>query len=189
MTTKTLYLIRHCKASGQAIDAPLTEIGHAQAAALADLMADLPIDRILSSPYLRAQQTAQPLADRLNLPVDLDNRFGERVLSGAPRSDWFERLRESFDDYDLCLPGGESNRTVQARGVAGLQDALVQPTQTTVIVNHGTIMTLMLNHFTGTFGFEEWGKLTNPDLYQVEMDEEATRVKRIDGIDEVASAF
>lgn len=199
MTAKTLYLVRHAKASGQSIDAPLTEIGHAQSAALATLMADLPIDRILTSPYLRAQQTAQPLADRLNLPVEQDNRFGERVLSPTPRSDWFDRLRDSFDDYELCLSGGESNRAVQARGVAGLQDALTHTAQTTVVVNHGTIMTLMLNHFTGTFGFEEWGNLTNPDLYRVEVnqaevnqvevveDGESTYVTRVDGIDGVTT--
>lgn len=184
---KTLYLIRHCQSSSQLPDAPLTDVGHAQAIALADLMAHLPIDRIISSPYLRAQQTAQPLADRLNLPVELDERFGERILSGTDRPDWFEQLRTSFNEYDLCLPGGESNRTVQARGVAALQDALEHPSQTTAIVNHGTIMTLMLNYFDSRFGFAEWQKLTNPDLYKIEIGAGSTTVERVDGVDAVST--
>ncbi len=62
--TKTVYLVRHCQTSGQEPDAPLTEQGHRQAVLLAQTLADEPLERIVSSPYLRAYQTALPLAER-----------------------------------------------------------------------------------------------------------------------------
>jgi len=73
------------------------------------------------------------------------------------------------------------------RGVAALQDALEHPSQTTAIVNHGTIMTLMLNYFDSRFGFAEWQKLTNPDFYKIEIGAGSTTVERVDGVDAVST--
>lgn len=69
-----LLLIRHAEAHlmGEAgsttdFDRPLTELGHGQAEALARVLAERAIlpDLVLTSPYLRAVQTAQPIAARL----------------------------------------------------------------------------------------------------------------------------
>ena len=46
-------------------DPSLTDIGHAQADAVANYLSDLEIDLIVSSPMLRARQTAQPLVEKL----------------------------------------------------------------------------------------------------------------------------
>ena len=46
-------------------DPSLTDIGHAQAGAVANYLCDLDIDLIVSSPMLRARQTAQPLVEKL----------------------------------------------------------------------------------------------------------------------------
>ena len=46
-------------------DPSLTDIGHAQADAVANYLCDLDIDLIVSSPMLRARQTAQPLVEKL----------------------------------------------------------------------------------------------------------------------------
>jgi 2,3-bisphosphoglycerate-dependent phosphoglycerate mutase len=177
--TKTLYLIRHCKATGQHPAAPLTDQGLAQAQTLSTLLADAAIQRIVSSPYLRARQSAEPLAARLQLPIEEDERLIDRVLSQGDLSDWFEQLRASFDDFDLCLPGGESNRTAQQRGVAVLHDALAHPANVTAIVTHGNLMTLLLHHFDAQFGFAAWHSLTNPDVYRVIVRENDALVTRI----------
>jgi broad specificity phosphatase PhoE len=76
---QTLYIVRHCKATGQQPEAPLTPAGLADAALLADQLAALPLDRIISSPFLRARQTIVPLAERLGLPIASDARLAERV--------------------------------------------------------------------------------------------------------------
>ena len=62
-----LFYIRH----GDPIYNPdsLTELGHKQAAALAKRLSLYGLDRIYSSPSVRAQQTAQPTCELLNKPM------------------------------------------------------------------------------------------------------------------------
>ncbi|HET7077235.1 MAG TPA: histidine phosphatase family protein [Chloroflexia bacterium] len=178
--SKQLYLVRHCRAAGQEPDSPLTPEGTSQAAALARFLGRLPVDRIVSSPFWRARASIMPLAHRLDLPVEIDPRLAERVLAGPdPLPDWRDHLRAGFADPDLCLPGGESSRTAQARGVAALQDILAHPAQHTVVVTHGNLLALLLQHFDGTYGFEAWQRLTNPDVFAVDVQEDAATVRRI----------
>ena len=108
----------------QEAEAPLTAEGERQAQALADALAAAGIERIVSSPMRRALDSAAPLARRLGLAVEVDARLAERVLSGGVRVDWLDRLRESFDDLDARLQGGESSREAMVRGTAAVDDAL-----------------------------------------------------------------
>jgi phosphohistidine phosphatase SixA len=70
------YVVRHAKAGDRAEWKgddrlrPLTKSGREQAAALAEMLTDEPIDRILSSPYVRCLQTVEPLAARRKLPIE-----------------------------------------------------------------------------------------------------------------------
>ena len=59
-------------------DPPLTELGRQQAEAAATALAGERISRILCSPYTRALQTAEPLAHRLGLPVQVTPVVRER---------------------------------------------------------------------------------------------------------------
>ncbi len=70
------YLLRHAEAvphgtPGSRNDAqrPLTEEGHAQARAVAEGLKRLrlPVDTVVASPYLRATQTAEPVAKAFHL--------------------------------------------------------------------------------------------------------------------------
>lgn len=71
-----VHLVRHGCAGdkhdwpGPDAERPLDAAGVAQAQALADLLADRPIRRLLSSPTARCRQTVEPLAHRLGLPVE-----------------------------------------------------------------------------------------------------------------------
>jgi len=162
----TLYLVRHCRAAGQAPEAPLTAEGLAQAERLADVLARLAPDRIVSSPFRRAVQSVEPLAARLNLPIELDDRLRERLLTTAP-GDWLEQFRRSFDDLDAVLEGGESTRAAMARGAAAIEAALAHPARATVLACHGNLSTLILRHFDGRAGFAEWRAMTNPDVFRI----------------------
>ncbi|WP_420688473.1 histidine phosphatase family protein [Deinococcus sp. ME38] len=155
----TVLLVRHARATGQEPGALLTPDGEGAAQALASSLCGLGVTRIVSSPWERAAATARPLADRLGLPVTLDQRLTERVLSGAPRADWRERLRASFADDRLCLPGGESGAAARARIQSALADAR-DPAGVTVVVTHGNLLALAL-----CLGFEDWAALRNPDVW------------------------
>jgi 8-oxo-dGTP diphosphatase len=70
------YVVRHAKAgdrsdwSGDDRLRPLTKSGQRQAEALAAMLEGEPIDKILSSGYLRCLQTVEPLGAKRKLPVE-----------------------------------------------------------------------------------------------------------------------
>jgi glucosyl-3-phosphoglycerate phosphatase len=82
-------------------DARLTEYGHHQAEQAARELEREPITRIIASPYTRALQTAEPLARRLRLKIDIlpivRERFGLACDVGSPRS----RLTSSWPAHDF----------------------------------------------------------------------------------------
>lgn len=80
----TVHLLRHGEVYnpdhvlyGRLPGFRLSELGERQALAAADWLAGHDIGYLVSSPLERAQQTAQPLADKLGLQIDLDERLIE----------------------------------------------------------------------------------------------------------------
>ncbi len=176
---KTLYIVRHCQAVGQEPNAPLTSEGHLQAIALTDLLFGFGIERVISSPFIRAYQSIAPLAERLGLSIEIDNRLIERVLCATPLDNWRERLAESFTNLDLYLDGGESSRDAMARGFAVIDEVLQQEASQVAIVTHGNLMALILKTFDDRIGYAEWEKLSNPDVYRLQFLNGATQMKRM----------
>lgn len=177
---RTVYLVRHCRAAVGGVNMPLSEEGERQAIALLEWFRvhGVPVQRIISSPLLRAVQSVTPLAHWANVPIETDERLRERVLSGAPFSDWREPTIASFADPDLCLEGGESNRQAADRAFAVLETALTlaRATEATreghsagaiVLVTHGQPLTQLLGRFDPAFGFDAWLAITNPDIYRL----------------------
>jgi phosphohistidine phosphatase SixA len=64
---RTIYLIRHADKVSDDIDAPLSAAGRVRAACLANTLRDANIRQIFTSELQRTQQTAAPLAEKLNL--------------------------------------------------------------------------------------------------------------------------
>jgi 2,3-bisphosphoglycerate-dependent phosphoglycerate mutase len=174
-----IYLIRHCQAVGQEPSAPLTEAGRVQAETLAERWTDMSVTRIVSSPYERARQSVIPLATQLGLPVEEDERLVERRLATDTLADWRNHLRRSFDDPDYCLPGGESGRGAASRGLDCLSEVRANQNVSSIVVTHGNLLTLILNHFDPAFGFDAWQGLTNPDVYLLEGDGATTRIRTL----------
>jgi 2,3-bisphosphoglycerate-dependent phosphoglycerate mutase len=176
--TKCLFVVRHCESTGQEASAPLTTVGQAQAVLLADHLEIAGGELLVSSPYTRAQQSIAPLARRLGLPVEIDGRLAERVLSTEPLAHWREAIRQTFVDLDLAWPGGESSRTAMTRGRAALDALLVRPDRTVVVVTHGNLMTLILRSFEPQWGFQTWEGLSNPDVYCIAVHEDRVKIAR-----------
>ncbi len=55
----------------------LSDRGQAMAAMTAEGLAELPVTRLIASPLLRTQQSAQPVADRFGLTIETDDRVVE----------------------------------------------------------------------------------------------------------------
>jgi isoleucyl-tRNA synthetase len=91
----------------------LTEKGRAQIREKAETLKGKDIGRIFVSPYARARETAEIVAETIGFPKDalvVDDRlrefdFGER--SGISIDEWI-RIRSTLADFSVPNPGGES---------------------------------------------------------------------------------
>lgn len=115
-----LILLRHGRTAANAdgrlqglLDLPLDEVGEQQAAASA-LMLPTP-DRLISSPLLRARQTA----DAFNLPYELDQRWEELhygIYEGRPMAEVGAVTWDAWRNDPHFVPeGGESLAHLGAR--------------------------------------------------------------------------
>jgi broad specificity phosphatase PhoE len=102
-----LYLVRHAKAGSRSTwigddrDRPLVEEGWKQALSLAQRLAPLHPSILLSSPYLRCQQTLQPLGEECGLTVVVDPRLEE----DSPLEKSLAALDDAPDNAVLCSHG------------------------------------------------------------------------------------
>ncbi|MBO0588913.1 histidine phosphatase family protein [Sporosarcina sp. E16_8] len=176
---KKIYVIRHCKAEGQSSESPLTAIGIRQAIELSAFFDNVKVEQIISSPYKRAIQTIQPLAERLKLEIEINSQLKERVLSTEPLEDWLQKLSETFDNHDLKFEGGESSDEAANRIIGVVESIFKSKFENTIIVTHGNLMSLLLNHYTKQFAFDEWANLSNPEIYLLNSDSSGVIFERI----------
>lgn len=169
---KNIYVIRHCEATGQAADSPLTKKGFEQAEELSIFLSNKAIDKIFSSPYLRAVQSIKPYADKNELDIECDDRLTERVLSSTYFPDWLEKLEATFYDLDLKYEGGESSKEATDRILQFINDVVKDDKENVLIVAHGGIISLLLRHFDNKFSFNQWRNLTNPDVFLLQLTEQ-----------------
>ena len=127
----TLYLIRHAQADERGPQypddslRPLVTKGHKQAKALAKALEilDIRVDRLCSSPYTRALETAEPLSERLNQEIEIlseltSSRYPQLLArlvdklvdngSSRPVDKGVDNLASSVtDDFRVALVGHE----------------------------------------------------------------------------------
>ena len=127
-------------------DAPLTDVGVQQAAAAAKRLASASLGVIVSSPLLRAVQTAQEVAAVNGAAVVTDDGFREAdfgawegMTFAEVRERWPAELATWLADPEVAPPGGESFTGVSARVTAALHRVLAaRAGQTVLIVSHVT---------------------------------------------------
>jgi probable phosphoglycerate mutase len=150
------YVKTH-RLAGRTPDVHLNDEGIAQAAALAERLAVLPVAAVYSSPLERACETAAPVAARLGLAVQVLEDVKETDCGG-----WTGQLLDDLSKDDLwrqvqgCpslfrFPGGESFPEIQARMVAALD--LVRrahPGQTVAVFSHADPIKLAVAFYLGT---------------------------------------
>lgn len=141
--------------SNRALPHSLTAKGRAQAIALAAQLATEPITAIYASPILRAQETAQIIAERLGAPVYTSDALREfdcgHVEGRGDAEAWAAHhtvvAAWANHDYAQCIPGGESFFDMQARFVPFIQslvDAHAQADAAVLLIGHGSLLTHML---------------------------------------------
>ena len=158
-----IYLVRHGatdslgrEIAGRSPGIHLNERGRAQAARVAEALATLPITHLFSSPLERCRETAQPLADRLKLPVTLCEAANE-----VDFGDWTRKSLEELNQFEGWkqwngfrsagqIPNGESMIQVQARIVGELERLRrVHPDASLAFFSHGDPIRAALTWYLG----------------------------------------
>lgn len=131
-------------------DAPLTELGRHQAAALAEKTRDLGIDLIISSPLQRALDTAKAVSGACGAPILTDDRLIEQdygIYEGVDRKD--EGFQSNKRLFAYRYPQGESMMQLAARVYGLLEDVKRQYGEKTVLlVCHNGICRVIHSYFT-----------------------------------------
>ncbi len=81
---KTVYFVRHGQSEGNAniqrqqiAETPLTKKGREQAQIVAERLANLSLQALISSPYMRARSTAKRIHETTNVPIHYSDLFVE----------------------------------------------------------------------------------------------------------------
>lgn len=109
METRSIWLARHGYRADYVVpdwrrtaerphDTPLSDEGLRQAEALAERLEGEGLERVLTSPFLRAVQTAHAVAERLDLPLCIERGACEWL-----RAEWFGEMPELLSADELAL--------------------------------------------------------------------------------------
>ncbi len=122
--------------------APLNEHGHQQAKRLVESLAAEPIGAVAASPLTRAQQTAQPLATALGLPIHTLDGLKE-IQAGVEEmsTDWATYIDVLYSwgtgSPEAKLPEGESGNEFVARFDTAVTELEALGHDTVAAVSHG----------------------------------------------------
>ncbi|WP_408894787.1 histidine phosphatase family protein [Paenibacillus taichungensis] len=186
MTNKAntaLYFVRHAESEyieGQERERSLTEQGKRDAASVAGLLHREQIRLFYSSPYRRAVDTIQGLAEVSDGIVVTEEDLRERELSGpeVKHEHFREAKQRLYNNPAFAYSGGESGEVAGARAIAVIQRILDRhPGQKIVIGTHGDIMTLIFNYYDPSYGYDFWANTTMPDIYKLEFDRDGRLVQ------------
>ena len=171
----TIWLLRHGQTTANAdqviqgprIDAPLSELGHRQAASLGEALAAQPIAALYSSPLVRARDTAEAVVRRHRrrdpsakgqlavqvVPELYEFDYGD--LAGRRVPEVRDEMDQLFDAWrlgyiDQPFPGGESALLAQTR-IRPFAHRLVEAARShdVAVVAHGRINRVLIATLTG----------------------------------------
>jgi len=145
------------KLAGRLPDVHLNQEGQEQAKRLAAELEKFPIAAVYASPLERAVETAQPIADAQNLPVEILPALME-IDFGEWQGEKLEKLKKGRvwkhvqgNPSDFRFPGGESFREAQVRVAQGLTILSEQFSEKEIVVcaAHSDVIRLAVAHFLG----------------------------------------
>ena len=147
-----IYLIRHGETDWNVVrrvqgntDIPLNENGKSQARDVSEKIANLKINRIISSDLSRAKETAEIINKKVNTDIILDNRLRE-VNYGDLEGELIEDFTEETWNTFFSNPeksNGESRKNVYIR-IKSFLDELSKEEGNSLVVTHGGALRMMM---------------------------------------------
>ena len=159
MTDLTVYLIRHGQTRWNKNtifrghkDIPLDETGILQAEKTANYLKDFGIEKIYSSPLLRAYQTAKKISESTGIQIEkipelTDINFGQwegKDLNWVKKNDPENYFNYKYDPEIASFPGGESMSECFERSYKVFFKLLSNNGKKIAIVTHRVILKMIL---------------------------------------------
>jgi len=146
----------------------LSAEGRRRCQVLADELAGHDPDIIFSSPELKAQETAQIVAQQLVKPLFIVPGLHEheRKTVWFKNEDQFKASVKEFFEQPDALVFGEETATQALNRFSSAVDQLISKNrdQTLVVVSHGTVITLFVADNCGIEPFPFWSRLDLPSF-------------------------
>ncbi len=153
--TRSFYFIRHGQTDGDVegilqghTDSPLSDTGRKQAKKARDTINELPIDIIVVSNLIRAQDTSEIINKKLQVPIIVDSRIAERNFG-----DWdgklISKLTKEQKKTRAIKPekiekDGETYKQLIDRVTESINEHLANnPNKNILFVSHGTVYTAL----------------------------------------------
>jgi broad specificity phosphatase PhoE len=198
MKPTTFYFVRHGESEGNAArvftgqtDSPLTERGRQQAEAVGLELAKVKFDRIVSSDLSRTRDTAEVIAKRRGMSVEVIPELRE-IDVGDRTGKTFDETRglpNWNDDGFVAWPRGETLDQVLARTLGAIERLTREnPGKTILIVGHGGVNRILLSHFLGLLPKLDRSPAGNTSISVVHTDGTTHTVERLFAADHVSNA-
>ncbi|MFC9984718.1 histidine phosphatase family protein [Microbacterium keratanolyticum] len=134
-------------------DIPLNETGLADARRAADTLRGERFDAVITSPLLRAQQTAEVIASELLLPAPVIAPTLHERAFGEAEGILVEEFLDRYGDWHAEVPGAESFDEVRERALAALDEIARRARARTapraprlIVVTHGGLIRSLVHH-------------------------------------------
>ncbi len=197
MANKKIYLIRHGKAAMEGSDRErnLDDDGKVQAISLCKKIKKEFDDKeikIFSSPFARAVQTVQSLSNEMNVQIEQIPSLEEIKMGKDPQLSKHQIIEKMWADQNFKTKDGVS----QSEHVEKIKLELdkifndfYNNEYDLILVSHGNSIGIILKYFFKMeFAFEDWKKISMPDMYYLEFDKNniVIEYKRdIEGIEKI----
>lgn len=188
MIRLNLYFIRHAETiyspEDEDFNRPLSEKGKADAKRLINKFENIEIEKIYSSPYFRALNTVKGIAKNKELDIEILDNLRERKVADNYIDDFQAFSSFQWEDFNYSLPGGESLKEVQKRGIKALNRIIDnhQDEEINIIAGgHGTWLGVILNYFDKKYDYDYWKELKMPDIFLFQCkNNDVKSIQRID---------
>nr|WP_232733089.1 histidine phosphatase family protein [Lysinibacillus xylanilyticus] len=100
---------------------PLSDKGFEDRDRVTNLFKNKIIHTIYSSPYNRAVQTVEGIAQEQKLQINTIDSLKERILSTETILDFDAAIQQVWSHPNLAFEGGESNEIAMQRAITALQ--------------------------------------------------------------------
>jgi broad specificity phosphatase PhoE len=152
---KVCYFVRHGESEANVTrtdpgpESPLTETGQRQAIELSKRCANIDIDVIIASPYLRAHETARVINTTARKPIEVNDLFSERRHESAAPGTKMKESHEMRDSNHFTDPlwregGGESFQEITRRIDSALKHLIERPEANILVVTHSWFLRALI---------------------------------------------